>query len=145
MSITEGEETMTVSGSMAYLELAASASLTANLKVTDSAGTLELKNYVMAWADTAEGEEMTVTGRIISSQYGGYVDITTETPFTVNYLVSVNPMEGVLVVHGKDNTAARLRVDNVDYLGYYVEADTDGDGEFDDYSSGLIYWDTYVD
>ncbi|MDX1776731.1 MAG: hypothetical protein R3297_09135, partial [Desulfobulbales bacterium] len=53
------------------------------------------------------------------------------------------PAGGILAMQGAvgeqgGNTMARLVVSEEGY--YEVEADTDGDGAFDDYSSGPLYW-----
>jgi hypothetical protein len=72
----------------------------------------------------------------------GYVSISTTNPFRI-YSGDQHPSEGVLVITGRTgsasgSTAARLTA--LSPTTYRVDADTDGDGAYDDWSSGILNW-----
>ena len=67
----------------------------------------------------------------------GYVVVSTTTSFRINEGDSY-PSQGVLVVTGANSRAARLTC--VDASTFVVDADLDGDGQFDDWTSGEQTW-----
>ena len=85
--------------------------------------------------------DISVTGRYYDHDHG-YVDVSTEGPFRF-YEDENGPSSGKLVLTGADGseggpTMARMIV--LDSETFQVDADTDGDGFFDDYSSDTLYW-----
>ena len=101
-----------------------------------------LKDFTL----TAEQEDLFVTitadGRYYDHDYG-YVDVSTEELFRI-YDNDDWPSSGVLALEGAEGveggkTMARLVV--LDANSFQIEADTDGDGSFDDYNSGPLPWD----
>jgi len=84
---------------------------------------------------------ITADGRYYDHDYG-YVDVSTEQAFIL-YDNDDWPSSGIFVLTGGEgdaggNTMARMVVLDAD--SFQVEADTDGDGSFDDYNSGLLLW-----
>lgn len=79
---------------------------------------------------------MTFTGRYFVHDYG-YVNLSTEKPFRI-YDNDFWPSSGAAIATGDLGTKAKLSA--INSSSFIVEADTDGDGLFDDYSSGAIFW-----
>ena len=106
-----------------------------------TAKTYWLKDFVI---NTVQGNgfiDIALTGRYYDHDYG-YVDVRTEEPIRV-YDNADWPASGILAGEGAageqgGNTMARLIVLDTDF--YQIEADTDGDGSFDDYASGPLRW-----
>ena len=56
----------------------------------------------------------------------------------------MDPSSGDLIVTGDTGIgggATRARLTALNNTAFLVEADTDGDGQYDDYSSGAVSWD----
>ncbi len=85
--------------------------------------------------------DIDVSGRYYDYDYG-YVDVYTQGPFRI-YDHDSWPSSGILMIEGAEGdgggkTMARMVVLDAD--SFQVEADTDGDGSFDDYDSGPLAW-----
>jgi hypothetical protein len=98
--------------------------------------TYRYENFVYEYAQGVGYEDITLTGRYYDHDYG-YVDITTESPLRINEY-DLWPSTGTIIATGNSGTKARLTV--IDSSSFFVEADTDGDGSYDDYNSGQILW-----
>jgi hypothetical protein len=70
----------------------------------------------------------------------GYVDISIGEPIRI-YDTDNWPSSGSFIVTGTQATKARLTF--VDVTQFRVDADTDGDGAYDDYSSNNVLWTDY--
>jgi hypothetical protein len=112
--------------------------------VLEDAGTGKtywLKDFVIKALQGNGFVDIELTGRYYDHDYG-YVDVSTEEPFRVNDYEN-RPASGILTMEGAageqgGNTMARLIA--LDGDSFQIEADTDGDGSFDDYDSGPIPW-----
>jgi hypothetical protein len=70
----------------------------------------------------------------------GYVNVSTTTEFILHHGYEW-PASGVLIVTGANNTKARLTAKNSSQC--LIDADTDGDGAYDDWTTGA--WINYTD
>jgi hypothetical protein len=134
----------TLDGSMNGNVSTTRAYVKANAVLTDNTTQKDywLKDFEVTAVKGLSFLDLTVTGRYYDYDYG-YVDVSTEEPFRL-YDSDDWPASGILLLTGGEGSAggstmARLVV--IDSSSYEVEADTDGDGEFDDYYSGPLLWD----
>jgi hypothetical protein len=87
-----------------------------------------VRNYRI---EVTEGSDSTgdYTDIVISGQFynpdHGYITISTQTPIRV---------------YDTDGGITKARLTFVSSTTYQVVADTDGDGDFDDYDSGVLLW-----
>lgn len=95
-----------------------------------------VNNYVMTMSEGLGYVQFAVSGRFYDPDYG-YVDISTYAPFRINVGQDL-PSQGELLLAGKNGTKARLKVNSP--TTFIVEADTDGDGEYDDFTSDNLNW-----
>jgi len=100
-----------------------------------------LKDFVIKAVRGNGFVDIELNGRYYDHDYG-YVDVSTTEPFRV-YDYEDWPASGILAMQGAEgeqggNTMARLIVLDADT--FQIEADTDGDGSFDDYNSGPLLW-----
>ncbi|MDX1775865.1 MAG: hypothetical protein R3297_04735 [Desulfobulbales bacterium] len=77
-----------------------------------------------------------VTGRYYDPDYG-YVEYSIEQPIRI-YDDDAWPTSGIMLFWGSADT--KIRFTFLNEAEYLVEADTDGDGAYDDYSSGPQLW-----
>ncbi|KPJ97809.1 MAG: hypothetical protein AMJ60_10210 [Desulfobacterales bacterium SG8_35] len=77
-----------------------------------------------------------LSGRYYDPDYG-YVEVSVGDPIHVNE-DDFWPSSGSMILLGAQNTKARLTF--VSATEFLIEADTDGDGLYDDYSSGIQLW-----
>lgn len=111
------------------------------IKDDTSGKTYWLKNFKVNGFRSVNYIEMNVNGRYYDHDHG-YVDGITEEPFRL-YDGDNWPASGKLVLTGAEGVAggptmARMIVLDADT--FQVDADTDGDGSFDDYNTDPIYW-----
>jgi hypothetical protein len=94
-------------------------------------------NYMLLLTEGIDFVEIEVSGgsRFYDFDYG-YVDINTADPFIV-FDADEYPTSGVLVCVGENNTKARLT--SVDNASFRVEADTDGDDNYET-DLGVFLW-----
>jgi len=101
-----------------------------------------LKDLIVRIIENFDNEEITdLTGRYYDPDYG-YVNLVLEESIRIND-TDMWPSSGKMVLIGAvvgqgGNTKARLTF--LSATEYLVEADTDGDGAFDDYNSGTLLW-----
>ncbi|MEE4606354.1 MAG: hypothetical protein V2J65_34100 [Desulfobacteraceae bacterium] len=135
---TSGSESVTMDGVIDFSTSGASIVATMNMLVRDDNVHLvfRMQDYQMTLTDYWDYIEIDISGRFYHPDYG-YVDLETTTPFEV-YFVDDYPTSGVLEVTGEGSTGVRLTA--IDETTCQVDADTDGDGNYDNYTSGLIPW-----
>ena len=101
-----------------------------------------LKDLILEFADVLNSFEIySASGRFYDPEFG-YVDLSIEN------FIQINdgdrwPASGTMILIGEQgpqggNTKARLTFLNANE--FVVEADTDGDGLYDDYTSGTLLW-----
>ena len=142
-SLTEVSEDMGLdvflSGGIHMISSEYSDDVTMNMYLRDnsSGDTHWLNNYQIysSYSYDYEEEEMDISGRFYSSDYG-YVTLSTEEPLTF-YHDDDFPSHGILLATGAAGTSARLIA--LSSSTYMVEVDEDGDGEYE-YDSSIRYW-----
>ena len=86
-------------------------------------------------------EIVSAIGRFYDPDYG-YVELSIEEGI-LTYADDYWPSSGKLVLTGAEGTQGgdtKVRLTFLSATEYLVEADTDGDGAFDDYNSGTLLW-----
>lgn len=91
-----------------------------------------LSSQVIGTSDT----EQQITGRYYDPDFG-YVDLATPQPLRFHFEDDF-PYEGRLKLVGNGNPAALAEY--VSNAVYRITSDEDGDGQFDDYDSGVVHW-----
>jgi hypothetical protein len=110
------------------------------LKDNASLATYWFKDVRISLAEGVGYTDITnMTGRYYEPVYG-YVDISIDNPIHMNDIDNW-PSSGSFIVTGTENSKARLTYVNA--TQFQVVADTDGDGLYDDYSSGNLLWADY--
>jgi hypothetical protein len=112
--------------------------------VTDNtvADTFWLKDLIVRITENFNSDDITdLTGRYYDPDFG-YAEIEIEETIHINFN-DMWPSSGKMVLIGAvtgqgGNTTTRLTF--LSATEYLVEADTDGDGAYDDYSSGILLW-----
>jgi hypothetical protein len=125
------EGSFDVSGAESYLALTMDMVAKNNLNQK----TYWIDNFSLDVNDHSSYSTVDMQGRFYDYDYG-YVDMDTTTMFKI-YYGDDNPSEGVMVLKGKENTAARFTC--LDQYSYMVEADINGDGTYD-YRTRILYW-----
>ena len=138
INMTSGQESISMNGSINFNMQASPMRMTMSFILQDNNlnKTYRYENFVYEYAQGVGYEDITLTGRYYDHDYG-YVDITTESPLRINEY-DLWPSTGTVIATGNSGTKARLTV--IDSSSFFVEADTDGDGSYDDYNSGQILW-----
>ncbi|MDW7646494.1 MAG: hypothetical protein SCI25_15830 [Desulfuromonadales bacterium] len=80
--------------------------------------------------------EYQITGRYYDPDFG-YVELTTLDPLHFYYEEDY-PYEGRMKLAGAGNTAALAEF--ISNAAFRVTCDEDGDGQYDDYDSGIVHW-----
>jgi hypothetical protein len=131
---TSGNESFTISGDISLDLTVYPYIMSISVLVRDeSTGEVYwVKDYTMTVTEGATYIDIELSGTYYDPNYG-YVILSTPTPLRI-YEDHYWPSQGVLVVEGEigtmgGNTKARLTF--LSSLTYQVEADTDGDGEYD--------------
>lgn len=133
---TVDEYSMTLDGSISMESSGSSITNTMDLKIKDEDDLVYwINNYVIDVTDNDTYVLVSATGRYYDPNYG-YVDITTPTPLLI-YGDDSYPSSGVFIVTGASSSA---RLEALTSETYQITADTDGDGFYDDYDSGVQYW-----
>jgi hypothetical protein len=137
---TSGNESFTLSGDISFDLTVYPYIMTMSVLVRDeSTGKVYwVKDYTMTVTEGATYVDVELSGTYYDPDYG-YVILTTPTPLRI-YEDHYWPSQGVLVVEGEigamgGNTKARLTF--LSSITYQVEADTNGDGEYD-WDSGVL-------
>lgn len=140
---TSSEESFTLNGRLygSVSETWADITTTSVIKDDTTGKTYWLKDFNVTALQGDGFVVITADGRYYDHDYG-YVDVSTEQPFILNNNNDW-PASGILLLTGAEgtaggNTMARLVVLDAD--SFKVEADTDGDGAFDDYNSDPLPW-----
>lgn len=140
---SDGSENITLSGSVSLTMSSPtpgtfSGTMTMNFVTRDNVTgkTYWVDNYVANMTDNGSYEEVSVSGRFCHHDQG-CVDLSTPTSLQ-NYPLDEHPYTGVLQFDGSGGTSVQLTF--VDQYSYQVTADTDGDLAYDDFDSGVKYW-----
>lgn len=104
----------------------------------DTGKTYWMKDYVVntSYVSGTTDTEIQLTGRYYDPDTG-YVDISTEEPIRF-HLSDDYPFEGSVMLAGDGNTGAAFQF--VSNAVYRVTCDVDGDGQYDDYDTGIVHW-----
>ena len=102
-------------------------------------------NDEVAWLDdytfSYDGSYVTISGTFYHHEYGR-VAITTEQALNFGHDQDF-PNSGVLIFTGDIGSQGgytAVRIEALSSTSCQVTADTDGDGDFDDFDSGIIPW-----
>ncbi|MDJ0781479.1 MAG: hypothetical protein QNJ22_05880 [Desulfosarcinaceae bacterium] len=138
LSGTSDGESFRLNGQLSISVLSNPSVLTLDLLFEDlGAGeTFWLDDFTIRVTENFGYEEVSISGRVYHPEHG-YVDIATTTPFRTESGDDY-PSQGVMVLTGADN--AKIRMTVLSNTQYQLEADTDGDGEFDDYGPEVFNW-----
>jgi len=117
-----------------------------DMRVQDGTGRVcKVENYQLDITDGGGYEQIQVSGRFYDPDYG-YVVLQTISPFIV-YYNDEYPSSGQLVLTGATvpgSGPASIMLTAIDADNCQVEADIDGDGDYEgapsDYDSGVIPW-----
>lgn len=110
--------------------------LTINLRENASAKVYRFANYVISASYAGQNPTENVTGRFYHPDYG-YVDVATTTPFS--FVANDNlPFSGEAVCTDATGTQSRFTV--LSAAAYTITGDFDGDGDFDDFSTGVVHY-----
>jgi hypothetical protein len=142
--VTSGEDSasVTVTGLSFSFSEASDGSLALSLcwtsldiDITDGADSesIDTDDVCISVTVTSEGA-ITVDISATITTDDGSLGVSTPTPFTVDS--SGNITGGVLQIDGADDTAVQIGYAGSGYA-FTVQADTDGDGEYDDYSEEM--------
>ena len=138
ITMIAGQESISLNGSMDFNLQSSPMRMTMSFVFKDNNlnKTYKYENFVYEYTQGVGYEDMTLTGRYYDPDYG-YVDIITESPLRIND-TDLYPSTGTVTATGDSGTKARLSV--LDSSSFIVEADTDGDGSYEDYNSDPILW-----
>jgi len=137
-TMTSGQESISMKGSIDFNLQSSPITMTFSFIYKDNNlnKTYKCENFAYEYTEGSGFVDMTFSGRFYHHDYG-YVDIVTESPLRINGSDSY-PSSGSVIFTGDFGTKARLNVINSSF--FIVEADTDGDGSYDDFRSEEIYW-----
>ena len=143
LSFTSGSDSFTLNGNIAWDVTVSPITITMTMLLRDNSANKVywVQSYTIELTEETGYVDIDVSGRFYHPDYG-YVTISTPTPLRINDGDDY-PFQGILVVEGEDGTAGgptRARLTVIDNSEYQVEADTDGDGFYDDYDSGVLNW-----
>jgi len=132
----DGQESIGMNGSLDFYMGYPSWQMIMSLVIKDNIRneTFKYQNVKYNYTEYSNYTQFTFTGRFYHEEYG-YVEMTTLSPFTI---YDYWPTTGTALAEGQNGTKAKLTI--IDSSSFLVEADTDGDGSFDDYNSGPILW-----
>ena len=138
INILSGQESISMSGNIDFNLQSSTMLMTMSFVFKDNNldKTFKYKDFVYEYTTGAGFTDVALTGRYYNPDYG-YVDISTESPLRI-YDTDIWPSSGIVTATGDAGTKARLTV--IDSSSFFVEADTDGDGLYDDYTSGQQLW-----
>jgi hypothetical protein len=136
------DEAMTLNGTFSANWAASPMLVSMSFVLRDNASmaTYWLKDVLVSLAEGAGYTDITnMTGRYYEPVYG-YVDISIGNTVHIND-VDGWPSSGSFILTGANASKARLTYVNA--TQFMVDADTDGDGSYDDYNSGNLLWADY--
>ncbi|MFH1136509.1 MAG: hypothetical protein V1816_10555 [Pseudomonadota bacterium] len=128
----------TMNGTWTYEKNDATRTVTMNYDVFNSfaQNVRKVEDFVVIWTQFETYREFEVSGKFYHPLYG-FVTVSTPTKFRIDQ-GDAHPSQGALIVTGANNRAARLTC--LDAATFVVDADLDGDGQFDDWTSGPQAW-----
>ncbi len=143
LTCSTGSDSFTLNGSISWDVTGSPATVTMNMYLRDNITNKVywVQNYTIDATEGAGYVDVDVSGRYYDPDYG-YITITTSPPLRI-YDNDDYPSEGILVITGNTGSEGghtRARLTALSPTTYQVEADTDGDGLYDDYDSGILYW-----
>lgn len=138
LSSTQGSDSVTIKGDISFDATGSPVVLTMTIWIKDSRinRVYWVKDYRLELTEGVGYVDIDISGRFYHPDHG-YVTLSTEEMLRL-YDGDEYPSSGVLVVTGGGNTRARLEY--ISSTTYQVLADTDGDGLYDDYDSGVSNW-----
>ena len=137
-TMTSGQESISMNGRIDFNLQSSPITMTFSFIYKDNNlnKTYKYENFAYEYTEGFGFVDMTFSGRFYHHDYG-YVDIVTESPLRINGS-DFYPSSGSVIFTGDSGTKARLNV--INSSSFIVEADTDGDGSYDDYISEAILW-----
>lgn len=144
MTSTSGSEFTLMEGEMRFDIAEDTSSITMDLLFQDSVDELvyKIENYQMMIVDQYSQTEIEISGRFFDPYYG-FIEITTISTFHVRSTDEF-PYTGSFVADGENGIEGgptSVRLTAIDQTRCLVEADTDGDGLYDDYSETMFWTD----
>lgn len=103
-----------------------------SLTVTSAGNTWTYTSFSLTASATGSSGTLQIAGNVSSSIYGGSVDISTPTTFTID---SSNNVTGTILMAGKNGTKIQLVGQGASVL---VKADTTGNGTYDTNSTVTV-------
>ena len=141
-STAQESETLTGNIAVDLTSFPAVLSFSGSLKDNITGKTYRMTNMVMEVYEGIDFIDIVITGKYEDSDYGSVV-VSTEEAFRFfdfdDWFSS-----GILVATGDtgiEGGATKSKMSVLNDTAFLVEADTDGDGLYDDYSSGAVSWD----
>lgn len=137
-------DSLTAGGGFNLSVIGVSETLTINMRVRDNSTSevFWIENYTVTATDNGSYADVSITdGKFYHPDYG-YVTVATTTPMRF-YVGSDWPSQGVIVYTGSAGKKAKLTV--LTSSQYRITTAVDGDGLYDDYDSGAIYWSDICD
>jgi hypothetical protein len=143
LTCTAGSDSFTLNGNISWDVTGSPATITITMLLQDNSTSKVywVQDYTIEATEGAGYVDIEVSGRYYDPDHG-YVTFTTPTPFRI-YDAYDYPSQGVLVITGNTGSEGgptRARLEALSPTTYRVQADTDGDGFYDDYDSGILYW-----
>ena len=143
LSFTSGSDSFTLNGNIAWDVTVSPITITMTMLLRDNSANKVywVQSYTIELTEETGYVDIDVSGRFYHPDYG-YVTISTPTPLRINDGDDY-PFQGILVVEGNTGTAGgptRARLTVIDNSEYQVDADTDGDGAYDDWGPEVFNW-----
>lgn len=134
----DGQESIGMNGSMDFYMGYPTWQMIMSMIIKDNNRneTYKYENVTYNYTEYSNYTQFTFTGRFYHEDYG-YVNMSTLSPFTVS-IYDYWPTTGTALAEGQNGTKSKLTI--IDSSSFRVTADTDGDGAFDNYDSGPIFW-----
>jgi hypothetical protein len=145
---TSRSESFTLDGDVDVVVGGVAAVMTMDMLIKDNAldKVYRIEDYHLTVSEEWSYTSVQASGRFYDPDYG-YVTLSTESPLLIHSNDDY-PASGRLVLTGKigsDGGPTRARLTALSADTCQVEADTDGDGSYNDYDSGVIFWDDLGD
>ena len=141
LSTTLGGDSVTVKGNMSFNMTGSPIILTMTILIKDSSinRVYWVKDYRLAITEGVGYADIDISGRFYHPEHG-YVTLSTEQVLRL-YDLDDYPSSGILLITGKtgaEGGKTKARITFHSSSTYQVEADTNGDGLYDDY--GVSNW-----
>ena len=104
-----------------------------SLTVTSAGNTWTYTSFSLTASETGSSGTLQIAGNVSSSIYGGSVDVSTPTTFTID---SSNNVTGTILMAGKNGTKVRMVGQGTTTI--LIEADTTGNGTYDTNSTVTV-------